>query len=46
MTGMHQEEQSHETNRMRDTRNFWKWLALVSWISLALAGMLRMFPLH
>ncbi len=47
MTGIDHDKQANETNRMlRDSRNFWKWLAFVSWISVALGAMLRMFPLH
>ncbi len=29
-----------------ETRNFWKWLALVSWICAGVAGALAIFPIR
>ncbi|HZU45344.1 MAG TPA: hypothetical protein VE994_21885 [Terriglobales bacterium] len=46
MIRIQKDAEAQETNQIRDSRNFWKWVALVSWISAALVGALRMFPLH
>lgn len=46
MTRVHEDPQADQMDDIRESRNFWKWLALVSWIFAGVAAMLRMFPLH
>lgn len=35
-----------ELNDLQESRNFWKWLALVSWILIGLAAALQIIPIR